>query len=304
MVIQGREITAEDIRLVRQLIATHSSWHRTRVSEELCRLWGWYSQSGQLKGMACRSFLLKLEARGYINLPPRRYASGGKKTRKPSYPSAAHQTSPIVGPLAGIAPIEVKVAKRKYPIRLFKYLISCYHYLHFNGIVGENMKYLVFDREGRCLACLLFGSAAWKTSPRDEFIGWSPKVREANLQYITNNMRFLILPWVKVPHLASHILGKVARRISSDWQERYGHPIYMLETFVEKDRFRGTCYRAANWICVGQSKGRSRNDRYSTLKVAIKDIYLLPLTKRFRELLVNQGKAELLSLSKDRVFCN
>ena len=147
------------------------------------------------------------------------------------------------------------------------------------------MKYLIFDREDRPLACLLFGSAAWKTLPRDEFIGWNVSARKANLNLITNNMRFLILPWVKVPHLASHILGKVARRISSDWIKRYSHPIYMLETFVEKERFHGTCYRAANWTWVGQTKGRSRNDRYTTLKVPIKDIYLYPLVKRFREAL-------------------
>jgi len=149
------------------------------------------------------------------------------------------------------------------------------------------MKYMVFDKEGRPLACLLFGSAAWKTAPRDDFIGWDADTRRRNLRFLTNNMRFLILPWIKVPHLASHILGRVARGISSDWIKKYNHPIYMLETFVEKERFRGTCYRAANWIYVGQTKGRSRNDRYSTLKVPIKDIYLYPLTKRFREILIS-----------------
>ena len=151
------------------------------------------------------------------------------------------------------------------------------------------MKYLILDQDARPLACLLFGSAAIKTLPRDQFIGWDQDTRKANLHLITNNMRFLILPWVKVPHLASHILGKVTRRISSDWQRRYAHPIYLLETFVEKKRFQGTCYRAANWICVGESKGRSRNDRYSTLKVPIKDIYLYPLSKRFRELLGHEA---------------
>ena len=151
------------------------------------------------------------------------------------------------------------------------------------------MKYMVFDREDRPLACLLFGSAAWKIAPRDEFIGWDVDTRKTNLNLITNNMRFLILPWVKVQHLASHILGKVARRISSDWIKRYSHPIYMLETFVEKERFRGTSYQAANWILCGQTKGRSRNDRYKTLRVPIKDIYLYPLVKRFRNALGDKG---------------
>lgn len=147
------------------------------------------------------------------------------------------------------------------------------------------MKYMIFDKEGMPLSCLLFGSAAWKIAARDEFIGWNADTRKTNLNLLTNNMRFLILPWVKVPHLASHILGRVARRIRKDWMDRYSHSIYMLETFVERERFRGICYQAANWIYVGQTKGYSRSDRYTTLKVPIKDIYLLPLVKKFREAL-------------------
>ena len=166
----------------------------------------------------------------------------------------------------------------------------------FSSTVGENLKYLVFDREHNPLACLLFGSAAWKCAPRDDFIGWDAKIRKDNLKFLTNNMRFLILPWVRVPHLASHILGRVVRRISSDWLEKYGHPIYLLETFVERQRFRGICYQAANWIYAGQTKGRSRNG-HANLKVPVKNIYLYPLTERFREalnqqLLGSQGKAK------------
>ena len=147
------------------------------------------------------------------------------------------------------------------------------------------MKYMIFDKEDRPLSCLLFGSAAWKIAARDEFIGWNADTRKTNLNLLTNNMRFLILPWVKVPHLASHILGRVARRIRKDWMDRYSHPIYMLETFVERKRFRGICYQAANWIYVGQTKGYSRSDKHATPKVSIKDIYLLPLVKKFREAL-------------------
>jgi len=150
------------------------------------------------------------------------------------------------------------------------------------------MKYMVFDKNGTPLACLLFGSAAWKCAPRDSYIGWNQRARETNINLVTNNTRFLILPWVKVPHLASHILGRVIRRISSDWVAKYGHPVYLLETFVEKERFSGICYRAANWVLVGQTTGRSRNDRYSTLKVPVKEIYLYPLTTRFREVLSNE----------------
>ena len=234
--------------------------------------------------MACHTFLLKLERRGYVTLPPHKYHYR-KTGRKVFCPYVPHKRIPIIGRLNSLTPVHTEVLKDKDPIKLFNCLLSCYHYLGFTGTVGENLKYLVLDEKHNPLACLLFGSAAWKTLPRDNFIGWDEVRRKANLHLITNNMRFLILPWVKVPHLASHILGRMARRISSDWINRYSHPIYMLETFVEKERFRGTSYQAANWIYAGESKGRSRNDRYSTLKVPIKDIYLYPLVKRFREAL-------------------
>lgn len=151
------------------------------------------------------------------------------------------------------------------------------------------MKYLVRDRHGRDLACVLFGSAAWKTKPRDEFIGWSQETRSRNLLWITNNTRFLILPWVRVPHLASHVLGRIIRRIRADWNTKYGHPVHLLETFVERDRFLGTCYKAANWKHVGSTTGRSRQDRHTTLNVPVKDIYLYPLIPHFKEALLNEN---------------
>jgi hypothetical protein len=165
---------------------------------------------------------------------------------------------------------------------LFNYLLSSYHYLGHNTTVGENMKYLVQDRYGRPLACFLWGSAAWKTAPRDDFIGWDHRSRERNLNYTTNNTRFLILPWVRVPHLASHILSQVSKRICSDWMSKYSHPIYLLETFVDCCRFRGICYQAANWILLGRTEGRTRNDRGHTIHVSHKDVYVYPLLKGFR----------------------
>jgi hypothetical protein len=284
MIVQGKKITHKDIELVRKMMDAHPSWNRTHLSRELCILWNWYATNGQLKDMACRSFLLKLEKRGYITLPLRQRTSIGNRKKLP-IPYVPHKRAAIACKLNNLAPVRIELVKDKEHLWLFKCLLSQYHYLGFSGTVGENMKYMVFDKENNPLSCLLFGSAAWKTLPRDEFIGWNGDRKRANLKFLTNNMRFLILPWVRVPHLASHILGRVARRISSDWIKKYNHPIYMLETFVEKERFHGTCYRAANWIYVGQTKGRSRNDRYTTLKVPIKDIYLYPLVKKFREIL-------------------
>lgn len=285
-VIQGRETTPDDIELVRQLIAANPVWNRKRLSKELCLLWNWRAANGQIKDMACRSFLLKLEQRNLVTLPARQ-PGGGRK--QPVIREIPHKTTPIVCPLQCLKPVQIKPIADRDLLGLFKYFLHRYHYLGFSGTVGENLKYMVFDRENNPLACLLFGSAAWKSASRDEFIGWEPAARKTNLHLLTNNMRFLILPHVKVPHLASHILAHVAKRISADWTEKYGHPILMLETFVEQERFRGTCYKAANWICVGQTKGRSRNDRYNSLKVPIKDMYCYPLTKQFREALANDN---------------
>jgi hypothetical protein len=288
MIIQGREVSSKDIEFIQEKIKARPCWGRTRLSRELAVLWNWRAANGQLKDMACRTFLLKLERRGYLTLPPPLYSYTKTRKRLPC-PYVPHKSTPIAGKLKCLLPLRIEVVKEKDLLALFKCLLSSYHYLGFTGTVGENLKYLVFDEKDNPLACLLFGSAAWKTLPRDNFIGWDAETRKANLHLLTNNMRFLILPWVKVPHLASHTLGRVARRISSDWIERYQHPIYLLETFVEKDRFRGTSYQAANWIYVGESKGRSRQDRSHTLKVPIKDIYLLPLVKRFRNALGNKG---------------
>ena len=285
MIIQGRETSYAEIELVQRLIVDHPDWHRTRLSKELCRIWDWCNLGGQIKDMACRSFLLKLEQRGYINLPTRRVAGGGALKRPIA--AIAHSSAPVCARFDVIAPVIVAPVKRA-ELPLFKRLLSCYHYLGYSGTVGQNMKYIVFDSTGNPLACLLFGSSAWKSAARDNHIGWSAASREANINLTTNNTRFLILPWVRVPHLASHILGQVARRIRADWLEKYGHPVHLLETFVDKERFAGTCYKAANWVCVGETTGRSRNDRHYTLKVPVKDIYLYPLTKNWSKVLCNE----------------
>jgi len=280
--VQGRQVTRDDIELVRGLIESNPSRNRTRLSKDLCVLWNWRASNGQLKDMACRTLLAKLEQRGHIILP--RPQTPGRGCRKVSVPYVPHKTGPIACSLSDLAPVSIQLVQDTALLGLFQCLLAQYHYLGFRSTVGENMKYMVFDREQNPLACLLFGSAAWKCAPRDDFIGWDAETRRANLHLVTNNMRFLILAWVRVPHLASHILGKVARRISSDWIEKYGHPIYLLETFVERDCFRGACYQAANWVRAGETTGRSRNG-HPGLKVPIKDIYLYPLTKGFRELL-------------------
>ena len=285
MIIQGRETSIAEIEQVHQFIVEHPDWPRTRISKELCSIWEWRNPGGQIKDMACRSFLLKLEQLGYIVLPARR--SPGRGALKRPIAAIPHNTDPVCACFTDISPVHVTPVTRAQ-LPLYEHLISEYHYLGFSGTVGQNIKYMAHDSAGNPLACLLFGSSAWKSAARDSYIGWNAATREANINFTTNNTRFLILPWVKVPHLASHILGQVARRIKADWQAKYGHPVHLLETFVDKERFAGTCYRAANWVCVGETTGRSRNDRYSTLKVPIKDIYLYPLTKNWSTVLCHE----------------
>jgi hypothetical protein len=201
-----------------------------------------------------------------------------------------HQTDPIDGDLSHLLPIKITcIATGSEQDRLFRCLLSGHHYLGYKNTVGENMKYLVQSQDDIPLACILFGSAAWKSASRDTYIGWSPPMRERNLHYVTSNTRFLILPWVRVPHLASHVLSRVARRVSRDWMGKYAHPIYLLESFVDRSRYRGTCYQAANWICTGQTTGRTRNDRNRTIQTSRKDVYLYPLARRYQDRLHHEA---------------
>jgi len=286
MVIQGRSVSEEDIEQIRELMRSNPSWHRTRLSRELCQEWGWFNHRGQVKDMACRTLLLKLEALGCFSLP-KRQGSCPNAYRNRAIQAVFHDTRPIEGSLRELSPVSIEVVKDTGSLSLFGFLLSRYHYLGYRGSVGENMKYLVFDCRGRPLSCVLFGSAAWKVGCRDSYIGWDRAERPQRLHLVTNNMRFLVLPWVRIPHLASHVLGRIVRRIREDWKKSYGHEVVLLETFVEVTRFRGTCYRAANWRYVGRTKGRSRNDRYNTLRVPQKDVYVYPLRSRFREILVH-----------------
>ena len=281
LVLQGRPVSGEDLAQVRSWRAEHPAWHRTRLSRGLCARWGWRNEAGQLKDMAARALLLKLEARGLIELPARQRPSvNGQRNHRSAAGTPA--MDPMHGSLASVGPLNVAVVAAGSPEAAgFGSLLQQHHYLGHRNCVGENLKYWVRDRQGRPLACVLFGSAAWQCQPRDAFIGWSTEARRRHLSRVTNNTRFLILPWVRVPHLASHLLRRITRRLSRDWQERYGHPIHLLETFVERDRFAGTSYRAAGWVRVGATTGRSRNGG-PVPQGSIKEVYLLPLCADFR----------------------
>lgn len=288
-VIQGRRVSAEDVEAIGALIAAHPSWHRTRLSKELCRRWDWVGANGQYKDMAARSLLRKLDAEGLIGLPAAVGSANNAFRHRAAEVELRLDETPIEGALAGLVPLHFSPVDGEAERGLFRGLLQRHHYRGYGGPVGENLKYLVYDGRGRVLGCLLFGAAAWTMACRDRFIGWERTERERHLALLANNMRFLIVPWVRVPHLASHILARIAQRISDDWQNKYGHPVVLLETYVEQQRFAGTCYRAANWQCVGQTRGRSRNDQYKRLHVAVKSVWLYPLSPHFRGQLTQPG---------------
>jgi len=280
--VQGRRLEPEQIESLRHLVEQHPEWSRYRLSRELCGLWEWRAPNGQLQDMAARGLLLKLEARGYLRLPAKRWASPNRMLHKQVGP-VAHLQEPIAGPLAAVRPVEVlELSQQPEPLPLYEWLLHEHHYLSYSSPVGLNLKYLVRDRHGRPLGCLLFGSAAWKCAPRDQFIGWSAEARQSHLQQVTNNCRFLLLPWVEVPHLASHVLSQVLHRLPGDWQRKYARRLDLVETFVDTSRFTGACYRAANWIALGQTTGRTRQDRAHQLQTPPKAVWVYPLHPQFR----------------------
>lgn len=287
LTIRGRPVTPHDLDLVRSLVKHYWKRGRTFISRELCLHWKWYQQNGALKDMACRELLRRLEEKGLIALPPSRKKNGYKRVPLPPL-VPPHETHPLEGRLQDFPPIDLKMVRGSDQESLFNGLVSRYHYLGYCQIVGPHLKYIAFIEE-RPAACLSWGAAAWKVACRDQFIGWSAQARKKNLPLILNNTRFLILPWVRISYLASHLLSQNIRTLSSDWYRWYNYLPILLETFVDSERFHGTCYKAANWINVGSTKGRGKNDRYNQKPLSVKDVFLYPLKKDFREVLTNEA---------------
>lgn len=287
LTIQGRCLSPAELQGLRQWVGENPCWSRWRLSRELATRWDWRNGVGQLKDMAARTLLLKLHQRGLLELPPRRQAPTNRM-RCVAWEQALAEEPPdaIECALEDLGPLEVNEVSRDATERAWvKRALGRYHYLGFNGAVGENLQYVIADCQGRRLACLVFGAAAWNCQDRDRFIGWSAQQRQRNLALIANNTRFLILPSVRVRRLGSWILGQIHRRLAQDWEAKYGHPVVLMETFVEQPRFRGTVYRAANWQRVGRTTGRTRQDRHTRIQVAVKDIYIYPLCRGFRKVL-------------------
>ncbi|MCK4728804.1 MAG: DUF4338 domain-containing protein [Desulfobacterales bacterium] len=281
LVYRGRPVTKEDIAFIRNLIANQPQDGRYALSRQICYAWNWVQPNGHIKDMVCRGLLLQLEKEGYIVLPPRKSTPRNPFLhRKPPEPVLVDE-SPLERSIKELFPITLQQVRRTPFEKLFNGLIAQYHYLGYTQPVGEHLKYLVFSHD-RPIACLAWSSAPWHLGCRDRFIGWSPAVRKKNLHLLAYNSRFLILNWMRVPHLASHLLAKSAKVLSSDWQRIYHHPLYWLETFVDTERFKGTCYQAANWILLGKTTGRGKNDQTNKVNRSIKYVYGYPLTRDFR----------------------
>jgi hypothetical protein len=286
---RGRVITASDVAFIRKLIANNPTASRWRLSKLLCEAWDWRQSNGVLRDMVCRSMMLELHRAGHIELPAKRgWAPNplADRTRAQQKPRQLFliDRSPLEARLSEIQPLQFAQVRRTADEPLFRALIEDHHYLGYVQPVGEHLKYIIYSR-GHPVACMAWSSAPRHLGPRDRFIGWSPACRKKNIRFVAYNTRYLILPWVHVPYLASHILGRMAKILPQDWQQVYNHTIYFLETFTDPTRFKGTCYRAANWVVLGRTTGRGNNAPTHEPRVPIKEILAYPLTPRFRELL-------------------
>jgi hypothetical protein len=282
-----RTVTTDDVDFLRQLIADHPSASRRALSFMVCEAWDWRQDNGEVRDAVCRGLMLKLHRDGLIELPPPQWRSSrpAQRHRKPE-PVELDQT-PIVCSLAEIGPLSFTQVRRTKDEPVVDGLIEAHHYLGYTRPVGAHLKYLVRAGE-RPLACFVWSSAPRHLAPRDRHIGWSGEMRTRNIRFVVYNGRFLILPWVEVKHLASHLLGRMARMLPSEWERVYGHPVYFAETFVDTTLHRGTCYRAANWVPMGMTTGRGpRSTSYKPDRTR-KEVLGLPLHPRFRQLLQQQ----------------
>lgn len=281
---QGKVATTDDVEFIKRLIAENPGDSRRGLSKKLCEAWNWVQPNGQLRDMVCRGFLLQLHRAGYIKLPPKKRTPNNPLANRKRPPKIEVDQTSIHTSLSKIRPLEIRQVRGTSFEKLFNSLIDQYHYLGYCHPIGEHLKYIVFTNE-RPVACLSWSSAPRHIASRDRFIGWSTDIRKKNLHLIAYNSRFLILNWVRVPYLATHILGRIAKIVPADWREVYNHPIYFLETFVDTQRFEGTCYKAANWIFLGETTGRGKNDQTNKPNRSIKAVWGYPLSKNFREVL-------------------
>lgn len=285
---RGRIITNDQLSYIRQVISAHPSASRRTLSKMLCEAWQWRQANGALSDMVCRSLLVMLERAGEIALPPVKYVRHNPLAKRARPMPRLIDSTSIEGKLRDLGPLDFQLVRRTGDEPLFNSLLEQHHYLRYEQPVGAQLKYLLWA-QSRPIACLAWSSAPRHLGARDRYIGWSAEARRRNVRFLAYNSRFLLLPWVHVKNLASHILGRIALRISQDWDNLYGHPLYFLETFVDPERFRGTCYYAANWVRLGETTGRGKASNSYVPNRSIKHVLGYPLQPRFRELLGELG---------------
>jgi hypothetical protein len=278
---RGREVSSDDVDFARDLIAKTPDLSRRALSKKLCGAWGWTQPNGVPCDALCRALMLQLHRAGHISLPPSRWADKPPMPRRKRPAPVDLPQEPLVTSLGELGPLEIQQVRRTKDEPLVHSLVEYHHYLRYTRPVGEHLKYLI-TRRGQPIACFVWSSAPRHLGPRDRFIGWSKTARKANIRLVAYQSRFLILPWVHVPHLASHLLGAMSRRLSADWEKVYAHPIYFTETFVDPSRYRGTCYRAANWTYLGMTTGRGKDDQTNRPNRSLKQVFGYPLVKDFR----------------------
>jgi len=283
---RGKTATAEDIEFIAALISNNPNDSRRALSVKLCKEWNWIQANGALRDMVCRGFMLKLHREGYITLPPKQCTPNNPFLNRKKPAKVEIDQTPINVSLVEIKPLVIRQVRNTESAKLFNSLIEYHHYLGYCHPVGEQLKYMIFAGN-RPIACFVWSSAPRHIGCRDRFIGWEKDVREKHLHYMAYNSRFLILPWVHISHLASHLLGRITRTLSRDWEKIYNHPIFFLETFVDTERFAGTCYNAANWVYIGNTTGRGKNNKTHKQTRSIKAVWGYPLSKNFREQLLN-----------------
>jgi hypothetical protein len=282
---RGRTVTEQDAVFIRELMAAHPTASRRALSKRLCEAWGWVQENGAARDMVCRGLMLALHRAGHITLPPVRCTPPNPLAKRATPAEVDVDRTPIRSGLGALRPLTFRQVRRAPEERQFNALIETHHYLGYTQPVGAHLKYLVHARDGRPLACLSWSSAPRHLGARDRFIGWSAEARRQNIRFLAYNPRYLIFPWVEVPHLASHLLGRMVRVLQRDWEAIYGHGLHFLETFVDPTRYRGTCYRAANWVVLGRTTGRGKDDQTKKPNRSIKQILGYPLTRHFREAL-------------------
>jgi hypothetical protein len=281
---KGKEIRSSDIKFINALISDNSSASRRQLSQKLCIAWNWIQANGSLRDMYCRSFMLFLHRAGYIELPPCRMNPPNPLINRKEPEKVDIDKSLLQTPISDLFPLDFRQVRSTDLEKVYNGLISEYHYLGYCHPVGEHLKYVIYSNN-RPISCLAFSSAPRHIGVRDRHIGWDKDTRTRNLHLIAYNTRFLILPWVQVPHLASHLLGRIVKILRIEWRKYYNHPLYFLETFVDTERFLGTCYKAANWKYLGLTTGRGKNDKTHKANRSIKAVWGYPLYKNYKQVL-------------------